>query len=101
MGINLDKPHLWKEDIARSVDLYNKWFLKFAPKTYREERMKATKEVEAMLDRTSHLRNLTPDDLRKQPSLLFALRMCTAPRSRVTVSLPWLLSRSILSTTWS
>ncbi len=79
MGINLDKPHLWKEDIARSVDLYNDWFLKFAPKTYREERVKATKEVEAMLDRTIHLRNLTPNELRSHPSVLFALRMSTAP----------------------
>jgi hypothetical protein len=79
MGINLDKPHLWKEDIARSVDLYNEWFLKFAPKTYREERVKATKEVEAMLDRTNHLRNLTPNELRSHPSVLFALRMSTAP----------------------
>ncbi len=41
MGINLDKPHLWKEDIARSVDLYNEWFLRFAPRTYREEDVKA------------------------------------------------------------
>lgn len=59
MGVNLDKPHLWKEDIVRSVDLYNEWFLVFAPKTYREERVKATKHVQAMLHRTSHLRNLT------------------------------------------
>lgn len=79
MGVNLDKPHLWKEDVARSVDLYNKWFLKFAPKTYREERAKATKQVEAMLHRTNHLRNLTPNELRNHPSILFALRMSTAP----------------------
>src|SRR5439155_20415285 len=69
----------WKEDIARSVDLYNEWFLKFAPKTYREERVKATKHVEAMLHRTNHLRNLTPNELRNHPSILFALRMSTAP----------------------
>ena len=79
MGVNLDKPHLWKEDIARSVDLYNEWFLKFAPKTYREERVKATKHVEAMLHRTNHLRTLTPNELRAHPSILFALRMSTAP----------------------
>lgn len=79
MGVNLDKPHFWKEDVVRSVDLYNKWFLKFAPKTYREERAKATKQVEAMLHRTNHLRNLTPNELRNHPSILFALRMSTAP----------------------
>jgi len=79
MGANLNKPHLWKEDIARSVDLYNEWFLNFAPNTYREERVKATKHVQDMLHRTNHLRNLTPDELRSDPSILFALRMATAP----------------------
>ncbi len=79
MGANLNKPHLWKEDIARSVDLYNEWFLSFAPNTYREERVKATKHVQDMLHRTKHLRNLTPDELRSHPSILFALRMATAP----------------------
>lgn len=79
MGVNLDKPQGWKEDIARSVDLYNEWFLKFAPKTYRGERGKATKNVEAMLRRTKHLRSLTANELRQRPSILFALRMSTAP----------------------
>ncbi|HYV02960.1 MAG TPA: XamI family restriction endonuclease [Blastocatellia bacterium] len=79
MGVNLDKPERWKEDIARSVDQYNKWFLKFAPKTYREERVKATEYVAAMLDRTSHLRNLSLKELTEHPSILFALRMSTAP----------------------
>lgn len=79
MGINLDKPQSWKEDIARSVDLYNEWFLKFAPTTYRGERVKATKDVEAMLVRTNHLRNLTPKELTEHPTILFALRMSTAP----------------------
>jgi hypothetical protein len=53
MRANLNKPHLWKEDIARSVDLYNEWFLNFAPNTYREERVKATKHVQDMLHRTN------------------------------------------------
>lgn len=79
MAVNLDKPQLWKDDIARSVDLYNEWFLKFAPQTYREERVKATKRVQNMLQRTNHLRNLTPNELRNDPAILFALRMATAP----------------------
>lgn len=79
MGINLDKPHLWKEDIASSVDLFNDWFIKFAPSTYRKERMKATEHVEAMLVRTNHLRDLTPTELKNDPLILFALRMSTAP----------------------
>lgn len=35
MAINRDKPHLWKADIARSVDYYNDWFMNFAPEAYR------------------------------------------------------------------
>ncbi|MBI3923516.1 MAG: XamI family restriction endonuclease [Armatimonadetes bacterium] len=79
MSVNLDKPNRWKEDIARSVDLYNDWFIQFAPKTYREERAKATENVKSMLARTNHLRNFTPIELRENPDILFALRMCTAP----------------------
>jgi len=79
MGVHIDKPQLWKKDIACSVDLYNKWFLESAPETYREERGKATENVEAMLERTAHLRSLTSTELRERPSILFALRMCTIP----------------------
>jgi hypothetical protein len=61
------------------VDLYNEWFLSFAPNTYREERVRATGGVEAMLDRTGYLRKLTFHELSEHPSILFALRMCTAP----------------------
>ncbi len=79
MGVNLDKPDRWKKDIALSVDQYNQWFLLFAPKTYRDERVKATKHVEAMLQRTRYLRNLTANEIKETPSILFALRMSTAP----------------------
>lgn len=79
MPVNLNRPQRWKSDIAASVDLYNEWFLTFAPRTYREERGKATKHVGAMLERTNHLRNLTAAELRNHPSILFALRMSTAP----------------------
>lgn len=41
MAINLDKPHLWKADIAQSVDMYNDWFVNFAPVTFRASRVKA------------------------------------------------------------
>lgn len=39
MGINRDKPDLWKDDVAQSVDLYNTWFMEFAPKAFRETRI--------------------------------------------------------------
>jgi hypothetical protein len=61
------------------VDLYNAWFLNFAPNTYREERVRAIKNVEIMLERTDHLRKLTFAELSEHPSVLFGLRMCTAP----------------------
>lgn len=79
MAVNLNKPQEWKADIARSVDLYNQWFLKFAPSTYQDERVKATADVEAMLKRTNQLRSVTPSELREHPAILFALRMSTAP----------------------
>ena len=79
MAVNLDKPHLWKEDSRRSVDQYNQWFLSFAPLTYRNTRIEVTKDVEAMLSRTNNLRNITPDELKSHPQILPALRMCTAP----------------------
>jgi len=55
MAVNLDKPHLWKEDIAKSVDRYNDWFLKFAPKAFRETRIQTTRDVEATLKATNNL----------------------------------------------
>jgi hypothetical protein len=79
MGVNCDKPQRWKRDIALSVDLYNAWFLEFAPNTYREERVRATGSVEVMLERTGYLRKLTLQELSEHPSVLFGLRMCTAP----------------------
>jgi len=79
MGVNCDKPQRWKRDIALSVDLYNDWFLGFAPNTYRQERVTATANVEAMLARTGYLRTLSFRELSEYPSVLFGLRMCTAP----------------------
>ena len=53
MGINADKPHLWKNDISASVDLFNRWFLRFAPKAYRDTRIETTQAVEATLRDTN------------------------------------------------
>ncbi len=79
MGINMDKPERWKADIARSVDLYNDWFMKFAPKAYRESRARTAREVEATLKATDSLRNVSPEILRENPGVLPALRMATCP----------------------
>jgi hypothetical protein len=79
MPVNLDKPQLWKADVARSVDFYNQWFLRFAPQTYRDTRVRVTTDVEQMLHRTDNLRRITPSEMRDHPGILFSLRMSTAP----------------------
>jgi hypothetical protein len=77
--VNSDKPHLWKPDIAQSVDLYNEWFMEFAPEAYRNARVEATKNVETALSLTDYLLNITPEVLIASPSVLPILRMATAP----------------------
>jgi hypothetical protein len=79
MPVNSDKPHIWKSDIVRSVDFYNNWFMRFAPKAYRSTRIETTKQVESALKRTKNLTNITPDVLKSDPSVLPILRMATAP----------------------
>jgi hypothetical protein len=79
MPVNLDKPHLWHSDIARSIDLYNAWFLSFAPEAYRTARDSATKNVESALQLTSYLLDITPPVLRANPEAVVILRMATAP----------------------
>jgi len=49
MPVNLDKPHLWKDDVAKSVDMYNDWFMHFAPAAFRQTRVRVTGEVESAL----------------------------------------------------
>jgi hypothetical protein len=79
MAVNLDKPKLWKADIARSVDMYNDWFIKFAPKAFRDTRVQTTKAVEETLKATSNLTNIKPAILRDHPEVLPTLRMSTCP----------------------
>ncbi|HUB24849.1 MAG TPA: XamI family restriction endonuclease [Tepidisphaeraceae bacterium] len=77
--INADKPHLWKADIAASVDRFNQWFMRFAPEAFRSTRVETTQHVKAALTATNDLHNLTPEVLRANPGSLPTLRMCTAP----------------------
>jgi hypothetical protein len=79
MPVNLDQPHQWKEDIARSVDMYNDWFMRFAPKAFRETRIEATKSVEATLRATGNMTDIKPAILRRHPEALPTLRMSTCP----------------------
>jgi hypothetical protein len=77
--INADKPTQWKTDIAASVDHYNDWFMKFAPKTYREKRVEVTGHVEDALVKSRDLTDISVMALRNHPAMLPALRMCCCP----------------------
>ena len=44
MAINADTTHLWKADVAQSIDFYNDWFLRFAPGTCRKQRVNRTND---------------------------------------------------------
>ena len=79
MPVNLNKPHLWKADVAASVDMYNAWFLAFAPKAFRETRVRTTKLVEATLKATDNLKDVSPELLSEHPEVLSTLRMSTCP----------------------
>ncbi|MBX3000331.1 MAG: XamI family restriction endonuclease [Caldilineaceae bacterium] len=79
MPINSDKPHLWKADVARSIDYYNDWFLRFAPQVYRQQRQIQTEIVLAEMKRSNYLRQVDAGFLKEHPGSLQVLRMATAP----------------------
>jgi len=87
MAVNSDKPQLWKKDIAASVDLYNAWFLDFAPTTYRETRRETVELVERALSLTKDNASIDPAMLRAHPGVLPTLRMsCCPPIARDRLS---------------
>jgi hypothetical protein len=79
VSANLNRPEKWNADIAASVDMYNNWFMEFAPKAFRETRIVATEDVEATLKATGNLTNIKPDVMRRWPKVLPTLRMSTCP----------------------
>lgn len=79
MAINMDKPQRWKDDIAESVDTFNRWFITYAPAAFREQRHKATSDVEAALAETDNLTKIQPGTLEARPGILPTLRMSTCP----------------------
>ena len=64
MPVNLDKPQNWKADIAASVDMYNGWFMTFAPKAFRKTRIRTTKNVKEALEQTANLTDIKPETLK-------------------------------------
>lgn len=79
MAVNRNKVDLWKVDVAKSVDFYNDWFMKFASKAFRDARIETTKQVEQALQWTENLTNIQPEILQSHPSVLSMLRMTTCP----------------------
>lgn len=79
MPVNNNRPERWKEDIRRSIDFYNGWFLKFAPKTFREERGSAIEKVHDVINLTGGLKDCSSTTISQHPHILPVLRMCTAP----------------------
>lgn len=79
MKVNRDKVDLWKADVVKSVDFYNNWFMNFAPKAFRETRIKTTIQVEEALEKTKNLTNIDFEVLQQHPSVLPMLRMTTCP----------------------
>ena len=79
MAVNRDKPDLWKPDNAQSVDMYNDWFMRFAPQAFRETRIRTSLEVVNTLLATANLIHVEPRVLRQDPGVLATLRMCCCP----------------------
>ena len=79
MGINKDKPELWKEDIRKSVDFYNAWFMDFAPKAFRDTRAISSQQVKGALAKTNMLQDVDTGILSRYPEVLPILRMSTCP----------------------
>jgi hypothetical protein len=79
MAVNSDKRDRWQDDTRYSVAQYNDWFLTFAPETFSRVRATTAVRVKELLERTNFLRSITIAELRQQPGILQALRMCTAP----------------------
>lgn len=79
MPVNRNKPSRWKADIAKSVDMYNDWFMNFAPDAFRSTRILTTERVEAALKVTNNLTDISPETLRLHPEILSTLRMSTCP----------------------
>ena len=79
MAVNRDRPDIWKADIVSSVDMFNRWFMRFAPEAFRKTRAQTTTEVETAFAATDNLTKVSPKVLREDPKVLRVLRMATCP----------------------
>jgi len=79
MSINRNNIDAWKSDVEKSVDFYNRWFLNFAPATFREARKQAVKRVRKAFRVTADGLNMTAAILNATPDMLAILRQMTCP----------------------
>lgn len=68
----------WKEDTRLSVEMYNDWFLNFAPATYIQKRRKATTDVGVAMDDSCFFGSRAKY-LHSHPDFINILRMATTP----------------------
>ena len=81
MATNVNRGNVdrWKRDIAASVDFYNQWFLKFAPRTFRDERNRSVRLVRETFRLTRDGSVVSGDLLLTHPEVLPILRQMTCP----------------------
>src|SRR5713101_370324 len=71
--------HICGRQTPAPQDQFNQWFMKFAPKAYRDTRKKTIESVEQGLTLTNDLTTITPDVIKANPGILPTLRMSTCP----------------------
>lgn len=76
---NIRRTELWKSDSWASVEFYNKWFIEYAPKAFREARNGVLTKVITTFKETSDLSQITTEAVLKNPKTMEVLRMITAP----------------------
>ena len=69
----------WREDTCASVRMYNDWFMRFAPKTYIDEKINAEKSIQVAMDQTNNFINLSHELLIANPTAIEMIRMATTP----------------------
>jgi hypothetical protein len=79
MPANANRLHLWHDDIRQSVALYNDWFIRYAPETYKREQQAARKVVADILRATDALRHIGAREIMRAPGMVPVLRMCCSP----------------------
>ena len=76
---NINRTDIWKEDSWKSVELYNDWFMKFAPSAFRDARRGVLRQVRNAFSSTQNLTDICVNTIKCAPNALSVLRMATAP----------------------